>query len=128
MSRIPPHLRTSIEESIKEFVEFYKSLGKRCFTTEDAVDFFKDKKTSIWRELTSIYGEGGKGCGKYYTPHTYIAQTIDRLIEKGELDAKIGFHKNDIHSKCNDSNIQKTFAKASDKWGHPCVKHWIILE
>ena len=93
---------------------FYNRRGYRLF---------KSKKTSIWKELTSTYGMGGRNCGRYYTAHTYIAQTIDRLIKKRELDAKAGFRKNDVHSRCDDF---PKFAKASDRWSNPCVKHWII--
>jgi len=49
------------------------------FTTADVVAEFSKKYCNDWNSLVSKFGEGGEGCGRYYTPQVYIGQMLRRL-------------------------------------------------
>lgn len=55
------------------------------FTTADVIERFSQKYEEDWNNLEKKYGEGGEGCGRYFTAHVYIGQMLRRLSDQSKI-------------------------------------------
>jgi hypothetical protein len=78
--------------------------GKQ-FTTLDYIDKFKMDYPDDWGLLVAKYGQGGSGCGAYYSANSYIAQILSRRKERGEVNLL-------------------NFTKAPQGWGNSVIALW----
>lgn len=46
------------------------------FSTNEVVNKLQKKYPIVWCQVVSEYGEGGKGCGRHYSAHSYVASLI----------------------------------------------------
>jgi hypothetical protein len=58
-----------------------------------------------WSLLIGKYGQGGSGCGTYYSANTYIGLMLSRRKKRGEV------------------NFLK-FDKAPENWGNSVIAVW----
>lgn len=89
-------------------MDIIKGLGGE-FTTKDVIENFKRLYREDYERLVQRYGcEGGRGSGKLYTPHAYLARQIANLEKKGWIQHR-GWKK-----------TQK------EEWTAPKVKRWCL--
>lgn len=69
-------------DHIDDVLQCFK--GQR-FTTEEFIISFQSQYPDDYDTLVSNYGEGGKGCGRYYSANGYLGQRLKDRERRGVI-------------------------------------------
>lgn len=82
----------------------YQFRGQR-FTTNEFKNAFQAQYPQDWDTLVLNYGEGGGGCGRYYSANVYLGQILKNRERKGVI-----------------SLVE--FVPAPTEWGNDVIACW----
>jgi len=101
---------TVIDNIFDKVTRCIQQLGDQ-FTTYDVIQVFRQRYPNDWSTLEQKYGRGGRGSGRFYTSHNYIAS---RLVN---LSKPTGRRPNPLIK-------QLKFQSAPIDWGNLVIATW----
>jgi hypothetical protein len=96
-----------IDNIYVKIMDCIRRLRRRQFNTKDVIDVFSQQYRQDWNTLLERYGRGGRGCGRNYSAHNYIALRLVTMSRRGNIK-------------------QGDFERAPEERGNPSIAKWEI--
>ncbi len=88
-----------------ELILIIREFEGHSFSTLDFINKLKLLYPSKLEALIKKYGKGGKGAGRHYSAYSRVAQYLNQIAQKGNLE-------------------KLDYRKAPPEWGNPIIRYW----